>query len=147
LFATEENGSQKTTVVFFIYIFMSFFNGNKFFFKNFLLVSNVKLWEIYDKKRKKLEQNVHMRKRRQKVHWFYFPPGYIYRANCISKLMIPTFKPHTSQCSGSVRFLHGFGSSSAVSDCQQTQLFHNHVTDTKFLSIPIKATGGVWLFL
>jgi hypothetical protein len=46
----RKRGLKMAVVKFFV--LKPFFNGKKTFSKNFLFVSNVKLWEIYDEKRK-----------------------------------------------------------------------------------------------
>jgi hypothetical protein len=68
-----------------IFFGKSFFTGNKFFFEFFLLVSYVKLWEIYDKKRK--EKKVakifsYGKKDGEMLIGYTFRVGYTYRADC-----------------------------------------------------------------
>jgi hypothetical protein len=61
---------------------MSFFTGNKFFFKHFFLVSNVKLWEIYIKTRKKEKKFYMGKKDCEMLIGYTFRVGYTYRADC-----------------------------------------------------------------
>jgi hypothetical protein len=59
---------------FFFFFFLSPFSpGTNIFFEFFLLVSNVKLCEICDKKKKKVAKKFFTwEKRRQSAHWLYF---------------------------------------------------------------------------
>ncbi len=75
MFAAEENVSQNTAVEKKIF-FNVRFQWEEIFFKNlnFLFVSNEKFWEIYDEKRKKVEEkNFHTGKKTVKGYRLYFP--------------------------------------------------------------------------
>jgi hypothetical protein len=77
-------------------IFKSFFSGNReqiFFLQQVLLVSYVKLCEIYDKKRKKLKTNFHMAKKTAKCSLVILSALVIHTAPTVSSTPPPPTNP------------------------------------------------------
>jgi hypothetical protein len=62
---------------------MSFFKGNNFKKNHFLLVSNVKLWEIYDKKEISKKYFSHGKQDGKMLISYTFRIGYTHRVDCI----------------------------------------------------------------